>query len=230
MAKKKVPLEKDYYPLVKRWLLRHFRCFKAETNKGLKYGRIDVIGIRDIGGDFSGEVETIAVEVKRGITPFANACGQTLGYRVFANRVYLADSRTLPFNQDEIFIANNLGIGLIQIKNNKCHEILSSPFYQSIPKMRMRLFEALRLGKCQLCESIFEIGKDGGNKYSELAKENVKRAIATGKGMVFWNREVAARKRKAGIARNKEDVRTWERRFLCGECVEVMLKPLQVTS
>jgi hypothetical protein len=64
-----------------------------ETRLLLRFGRIDVIGIRDIGGDLSGEVETVAVEVKRGSTPFANACGQTYGYSVYANRVYLADLR-----------------------------------------------------------------------------------------------------------------------------------------
>jgi hypothetical protein len=60
-----------------------------------------VIGIRDIGGDFSGEVETIAVEVKRGSTPFVNACGQAFGYSVYSNRVYLADLRDHRFTQDD---------------------------------------------------------------------------------------------------------------------------------
>src|SRR5437870_13771626 len=85
----KKPLEKTLYTLVARWMRRHFLCFRPAINKGLRYRRIDVLGIRDMGGDLSGEVETIAVEVKRGSTPFSNACGQTLGYRVYANRVYL---------------------------------------------------------------------------------------------------------------------------------------------
>src|SRR4051794_14223094 len=114
MAKK--PLEKTLYPLVARWMRQRFLCFRLAINKGLRYSRIDVLGIRDVGGDFSGEVETIAVEVKRGSTPFTNASGQALGYRVYANRVYLADVRDEPFNQDEILIASTLGIGLIQIK------------------------------------------------------------------------------------------------------------------
>jgi hypothetical protein len=40
VAKKKAPLEKTYYPLVARWLKRHFLCFKVAVNKGLRYGRI----------------------------------------------------------------------------------------------------------------------------------------------------------------------------------------------
>jgi hypothetical protein len=226
VAKKKVPLEKVYYPLVARWLRRHFLCFRLAVNKGLRYGRIDVIGIRDIGGDLSGEVETIAVEVKRGSTPFANACGQTFGYSVYANRVYLADLREERFTQDETFIASNLGIGLIQIKGKKCAEVLSSPFYQPITKMQLRLFEALRLGKCQLCGSIFEIGVPEGNNWSKLTRENIKRAIKEEKGLMFWNHEVADRKRRLGIRGSKEDTTTWERRFFCSDCVDAVLAQL----
>ncbi len=225
MAKKNTRLEKEDYNPVARWTKRHFLCFKVAINKGLRYGRIDVIGVRDIGGDFSGEVETIAIEVKRGTTPFANACGQALGYKVFANRVYLADRRDEPYSQDETFIASNLGIGLIRIKGSKCAEVLSSPFYEPIPKLQLRLFEALKLGRCQLCDSIFEIGSPDGNRYSNLSKENVKRAIEHQKGLVFWNREVAERKRLLGI-RSKDDFSTWERRFICPDCVQTVLKQL----
>jgi hypothetical protein len=153
MAKKR--LERTLYPLVARWVRRRFLCFRLEINKGLRYSRIDVLGIRDVGGDFSGEVETLAVEVKRGSTPFTNAAGQTVGYRVYANRVYLADLRDKPFDPDELMIASSLGIGLIQIKSKKCHEVLSSPVYQPIPRLQLRLFESLGLGKCQLCGSLF---------------------------------------------------------------------------
>lgn len=227
MAKKKIPLEKTYYPLVARWLKRHFLCFKLAINKGLRYGRIDVVGIRDIGGDLSSDVETIAVEVKRGKTPFANACGQTFGYSVYANRVYLADLREERFSQDETFIASNLGIGLIQIKGKKCAEVLSSPFYRPIPRMQLRLFEALRLGKCQLCDSIFQIGSpEGGNAYSNVTRENIKRAVEEEKGLMFWNREVAERKRRLGLRGSKDDTTTWERRFFCPDCVAAVLAQL----
>jgi hypothetical protein len=231
VTKKKVPLEKEYYPLVMRWLKRHFLCFKVASNKGLKYGRIDVIGIRDIGGDLSGEVETIAVEVKRGSTPFTSACGQTFGYSVYANRVYLADLREERFTQDETFIASNLGIGLIQIKGKKCREVLSSPFYSPIPNMQLRLFEALNLGRCQLCDSIFEIGAaEGNNLYSKMIGENLKKAIEQEKGLIFWNREVAERKCRLGIRGSKEDDVTWERRFFCPDCVDAVLKQLHLKS
>ncbi len=97
--------------------------------------------------------------------------------------------------------------------------------------MQLRLFESLRLGKCQLCESIFEIGAaDGNNLYSKVVRENIKRAIDQEKGLVFWNREVAGRKRRPGIRGRKEDETTWERRFFCPDCVDAVLKQLHPKS
>jgi hypothetical protein len=61
------PKESKLYPIVERWLRKHHHCFKTATNKGIKYSRIDVIGVRDVGGDLSGEIETISVEVKRAL-------------------------------------------------------------------------------------------------------------------------------------------------------------------
>src|SRR5207302_7792478 len=85
--------ESSLYPIVEKWMRKHFRCFKASINVGLAYSRVDVLGVRDIGGDLSGEIETIAIEVKRGSEPFAAASGQALWCEVYVNRVYLADVR-----------------------------------------------------------------------------------------------------------------------------------------
>ena len=219
--------EKRLYPLVERWMRRHFACFLTAVNRGLRHSRIDVVGVRDTGGDLSGEVETIAVEVKRGSFPFANACGQTLGYNVYANRVYLADLRSDAFTHDEIHIASHLGIGLIQIKRDKCVEVISSPVYRPIQKLNLGLLEALRLGRCQLCNSVFNIGKrDGsGNRFSNLSRENVRRALNTEKGLMFWNREVAERKHKLRL-RMSADGTTNERRFICPDCIYYVVSQL----
>jgi hypothetical protein len=223
MAKKPVenkPLEKEYYQPVERWLKRHFSCFKTAINKGLRLGRIDVIGLRDVGGALSGDIEVIAIEVKRDKTPFANACGQTFGYSVYANRVYLADQRPKSFTQDEVFIASHLGIGLIQIKGTKCTEVLSSPFYDPIARFQLGLLEALRFGRCQLCNSVFQIGAPESNSnWSNLSRENVHKAIESGRGIMFWNEEVAERKKRLGIQYKEGDTTIHERRFICPDCV-----------
>src|SRR5271156_4747245 len=120
---RKIP-EKKLYPIVDEWMVRHFKCFKSMRNSGLRYSRCDVVGIRDVGGELSGEVETICIEVKKGAEPFATASGQAFGYRVYGNRVYLADRRMTTFTDDELAIASTLGIGLIQIRDKKCTEVL----------------------------------------------------------------------------------------------------------
>ena len=222
-------LENTLYPVVERWMRRKFSCFATAVNKGLRHGRIDVIGVRDIGGDLSGAIETIGIEVKRGSFPFANACGQTLGYNVYVNRVYLADLREEGFNRDEEQIASHLGIGLIQVRRGKCAEILSSPFYEPIENLNLRLLETLGLGKCQLCASVFELGFSAKNRYGRLSRENLPRAIKQELGLMFWNREVAERKNKLGLRVTKDGL-TNERRFFCPDCIGYVFAQLQTVK
>ena len=217
----KLSEEIKLYPLVERWMKKHFLCFKTAINKGLKHGRIDVIGIRDIGSSLSGEIEVISIEVKRGSEAFATASGQALGYKIYANRVYLADVRNNSFSHDEITIASHLGIGLIQIKNGKCSEILSSPLYTPMVSHNLSLIERMALGKCQLCHSFFELGDM--TSHTSKFRGNVSRgtldyAVEHEKGFMFWNWEVADRKNKIGIKPLKDDT-TYERRYVCPECV-----------
>lgn len=62
--------EKDYYEPVGKWAKRSLGCFHYGIDKGLRHGRIDVIGLRDAGGRLSGRAEVVAIEVKRGNAPF----------------------------------------------------------------------------------------------------------------------------------------------------------------
>ena len=214
----KLPKEEELYPMVERWVKRHFRCFKTATNRGLAYSRMDVVGVRDIGGDLSGDVETIVVEVKRRTRTFATACGQTLGYKVYANRVYLAIFRKEPYTPEELAIASHLGIGLVRIWGNRCHEVLSSPYYDPMPRLGLSVMEKLRLCKCQLCGCFFEIGDVSGNRWANLARQGVSKALRDEKGILFWNMEVANRKKSLGL-RQAPDGTSFERRFICPDCV-----------
>ena len=116
-----------------------------------------------------------------------------------ANKVYLADVRGKNFTTHELDIATNLRIGLIQILNGKCSEALSSPHHNPITRLSLHLIEKMALGKCQLCNSFFEIGEKGSRLRAYVAQENFSKARESGKGMMFWNREVAKRKDKLGI-------------------------------
>lgn len=216
--------ESALYPILEKWMVRHFRCFKSATNVGLLYSRVDALGVRDIGGSLSGDIETIVIEVKRGTEPFATASGQALGYQVYANRVYLADHRTDGFAHSELEIASHLGIGLVQIRGNACREVLSSPHHRPIVRMSLELVEKLALGKCLLCGTFFEIGASRGNRFSRLTQNRIDRAINRKKGLMFWNHELADRKRKLGI-RAAQPGWSYERRYICSECLSTVFEP-----
>src|ERR1022692_4799824 len=145
MAFSKNDQESRLYPIVEKWMMKRFRCFKAGINVGLKYSRVDVLGVRDVGGRLSGDIETIAIEVKKGSGLFATASGQALGYQVYVNRVYLAASPENGFNPSEVEIASHLGIGLIQIKGTACREVLSSHHHTPISRMALEVAEKLGL-------------------------------------------------------------------------------------
>jgi hypothetical protein len=158
----------------------------------------------------------IVKKVKGGSEPFGTASGQALGYKVYANRVYLADIRENSFTDDEISIANHLGIGLIQIKGAKCNEVLTSPYYKPLTRLHLRLLENLGLGICQLCGCYFESGSKSNN-FSNVAT-TMNNAIEQNKGLMFWNYPVGKRKMKLTHPDNTR-FETFERRYLCPDCV-----------
>jgi hypothetical protein len=226
----KTLLEKRYYPGVKGWMQKPFPCFIAEINKGVPgHSTPDIVGVQDVGGDLSGDIETIIVEVKRGNDPFIRACGQTLSYGVYANRVYLADIRTHNFSSEELQVAGHLGIGLVRIRkeNKSCAEISSSPFHIPVRSLNLRLLEVLGLGRCQLCDSFFKIG-NAKNHWSNVERAEdeacyvVKKALDREKGIMFWRMRVAERKRKLHLTDIKPGDSN-ERRFICPECVTGIL-------
>src|SRR2546426_1016687 len=71
MARRRRLPEANLYPWIRTWLLGR-GCFDAAINPGVLHGRLDVVGLRDVGGDLSGEAEVVSVEVKVG-GPFATA-------------------------------------------------------------------------------------------------------------------------------------------------------------
>ncbi|PYP90061.1 MAG: hypothetical protein DMG65_12620 [Candidatus Angelobacter sp. Gp1-AA117] len=219
-ALKRKAEERKLYPIVRQWLTTRFSCFTTASDKGLAFSRIDVVGIRDVGGDFSGEIETITVEVKRGGYPFAKACGQTLGYKAYGNRVYLADVRKGGFNDDELHIASHLGIGLVAIWKRECTEVLSSPFYQPITKLNLALLYRLRLARCQFCGSYFQTGT-AEKRRGNITRRNILSAAESDKGLVFFNVELAERKLDIGMRLSMEG-RNFERRFICPTCVRLL--------
>jgi len=213
--------EVELYPIVERWAKRHFGLFRTHINTGLRYSRIDVAGVRDVGGDLSGDIESISIEVKRGTEPFASVTGQAMGYRVYAHRVYLAESRQEAFNPVELQIASNLGVGLVWIKGKRCVEVLSSPFYTPIPRLHLLLLERMALARCQLCTCFFDTGHTTRAFAPNVVRSNLAKAYEQEKGVVYWNMEVAHRKRSLKQRLSAKNT-SYERRYLCADCVTLL--------
>ena len=205
--------EAQFYEPVRSFLKRRFHCFATALNTGSKFGRVDVVGIRDIGGELSGEIEIIAVEVKGGNQAFNTATGQAYGYSVYAERCYLADLRpgVKPFTLEEIDIASRLGVGLLAIRTNgNVAEVLTSPLYEPMPRMRAQLIEKLGYSTCTICGSVFHRGEPA--QWGKYVCRTLQKALEQEKGYVFWLDEVNNR-------RGSPFVYNYVRRYMCYDCV-----------
>lgn len=239
--------ESKWYGSVATWLTEDMHCFRyrRQVTIGEGKGRVDLMGLRDSGGDVSDDVEVIAVEVKKGVTPFGKACGQTLSYRTHANRIYLADRRSKGFLRSEVDLASALGIGLLQITIRNRVEVLSSPYYHPFHRHLLSVVESLGCQECRMCGDVFDI--TGKRDQVEMTGENdswdglarwdsghdllelLGRRKDAEKGVIFWNGEVEARKRRFK-AKVKKSKLIYERRFLCPECVERFLTPFMTQA
>lgn len=214
-------LEKDLYPHVERWVKHHYKCWATGINTGVRSGRIDVVGVRDVGGDLSGRSEVIAVEVKAGTQVFTTAAGQAHGYSVMADRCYLADKRSgsSPFDPAELRIAEKLGIGLLAIRgNNKTELILSAPPCDPIDELRLQVVEKLGLADCSLCGTLFRRGTcESPTSWTGVVRavreqNDLAQAARQERGYMWWLTVAAEARDQKG---RKQDY--W-RRYLCHDC------------
>jgi hypothetical protein len=77
--------------------------------------------------------------------------------------------------------------------------VLSSPRHDPIPRMQLRVFEKMGYGRC-----------------SNLSRAGIIKAAEREKGFIFWNNAVGRRK----IPKSRESGESWERRFICKDCIE----------
>lgn len=219
--------ESDLYAPVERWTKRHFGCFATGINKGTEYGRVDIIGLRQMPGDLSADTEFICIEDKKGTQPFLNALGQAAAYSLYGDYSYLADYRPDgPFSEEERVLAERLGIGLIRI--NKQMEIsLVSTARQSHPveNLRLRIADQLGFVRCVLCGTFFP-RSDGKKTWGNLQRHIGSRlrmidGIEQGKGLVFWPDD-ASHQDVTHQVRHKDDL-NYNRRFMCNTCADLFL-------
>jgi len=209
MPRRTKPSESDYYPLVRRFLEKRFSCFVTGQDRGTKFGRVDVVGARDIGKSLTGAFEVIAVEVKAGNQPFNTAIGQAYGYSVYAERCYLADVRSRLFSLEEIDIASSLSVGLLLIRENgNISEVLASPVHKPLIDMKAELLFKLGYAQCTVCGTAFQCGDD--QNWERHVKRYVKKAWKQQQGLVYW------------LHQRKQPGEYKERRYICVACIHAL--------
>jgi hypothetical protein len=215
--------ERDLYPRVADWARSHLGCFHTDIDKGLRLGRIDVVGIRDSGGRLSGRSEVISIEVKRGTQPFATSVGQAHGYSIYADRCYLAEMRDEPFSEDERAIASRLGVGLVRISGSqrvRITEVVSAPPNEPLEGLRLEIIEKVGYSLCTVCGCLFQRGT-GNASWSNVVRQStragrLRTAADEAKGYVYWLREVAERNGAGDVY--------YHRRYVCSDCVTALFR------
>lgn len=214
--------EADLYEPTDDFLTTKVGCWKTRVKANVRdVGEIDVLGVRYLGGDLSGQSELIAVEVKPSLARFAVSAGQAHGYSVVADRCYLA-AVCDEFSPTQVLIAGRLGIGLIRIwhtpKQTRFSEILTAPPNQPVDELRLQAAERLGLAQCSLCRTLFPRSEDKPDDYKAVFRGEepggLRKAADKELGLVWWLVEQA---QAVGRARPGENVSL--RRYLCPACV-----------
>ena len=221
--------ESDLYEPVEKWTKRHFGCFTTGINKGTDYGRVDVVGLRQVPGDLSADTEFICIEVKRGTQPFLNALGQASAYSIYGDYSYLAEYRpNAPFSEEERVLAERLGIGLIRIDSRFASSLVSTARRcHPVENFRLRIADQLGYVRCVICTTFFP-RSHGNLAWGNIQRQTENRArmiegIAEGKGLAFWPDD-ASKHDLTHSSRHKDDLK-YNRRFMCNTCSSLFLSP-----
>ena len=202
--------EEDYYKPVERFLRDDFGCFDTFQKTGPKYvGYADVLGIRDVGGRFCGDIEVISVEVKTSTYNFVKSLGQALGYSLFSHRCYLA----IPMRYSEQYssehreMASHLGVGLIEIRAGECTEMLTSSPHQPINSLLLGTLDYIAYGKCSVCGALVKVREDW--------TRDLERAGYDEGTMFYYTKKIVGR--PVTFSRQKKPGRYV---YICHDCVQ----------
>lgn len=205
--------ERDLYEPVRSFVETEFHCFHTGIEKGIKDGKIDVIGLKNSFGDLGGETEVIAIEVKPEKHTFLKSIGQAYAYSVMANRVFLAVHKPYnrDFTSDEKDIAPKLGVGLIKIGAHKeCSIVSTSPVHSPLESQKHSLLNKLGFVQCVLCGSLFE----NKGMRNQKQKSSIYNAIKEEKPYRYWLWGLSVQK-------GEERQYVYDRRHICSDCVQI---------
>ena len=223
--------EQELYPVVESFLRRKFECHKTAVNTGTSYAHVDVIGLRARRNNFAENIELVAVEVKRGETPFLKSIGQSLGYSLYAHRVYLAWQKPddQPILQEEIDIASAFGVGLLSVRSDgratsgyRIECITTSHEFKPERRHFLQIVDKLKYSECTICRSFYPREDDMVDinrwpidisvdpNYMGLFRD----AVESRKPARYWLHQ---------LAEHHKDERqlVYDRRFVCRDCCSI---------
>lgn len=175
--------EERFYPVVLKYLKQKgylTESYKDDGKTKFEFTRVggktqaDVVGVKDVGRDYSHEIEIVAVEVKDREQVRVRYITQALGYSTFAHRCYLA--MPIAYEEEYVNYARQMGVGLLEIgKNGVIEEILSAELKNPDETMMIWfLRRSLNLVKCVFCGSII-------HRFHNKQTKRVKRTNVFGK-------------------------------------------------
>lgn len=217
-------LEAKLYNSIENFVTHRYGCHVVKQQVGTKFGQVDVMGLRETSGDLKADGELIAIEVKEEKAPFLSAIGQAFAYSIYAHRCYLAYKKRYnnKFSTEEIDIATQFGVGLIEIKSNECNEIVTSRIFSPQEKYVLHILNKLKLFKCTLCRGIYHkedmayINKNGSINLEEDLDYpgRLENAIMKRKNAMYWLYELSH------LRGNDRDY-VYDRRFICKDCISI---------
>jgi hypothetical protein len=205
--------ESSLYKPVARFIETEFDCFAVGMKKGTEYGTVDVVGLRYSMGYHGGSAEILAVEVKPEDATFLQALGQARAYSVMADRCYLALHKPYGhrISQEEIDMAAQLGVGLIEIGRGKsCRILVSPPRHQPIRAHWLALVNKMGYVECVICGALFPEKE----MRSQRERSSIRNAVKDEKAFRYWLADLAERR--------GQDWRRYiyDRRHICSDCVQ----------
>lgn len=214
--------EKDLYPAIVRLLTSNtFGCFETFVDRGTAGGRVDVCGLRNIGGHMASDFQICGVEVKTSNAPLLKSIGQALAYTTMVDRSYLAFLG--DFEIEDRDTAAFLGIGLIKIRKQgrgySAHLEQESQIFTPMPGRRLGILRAGGFLTCQLCGIVERVSDSGATRNLKNTSTKVSSAIDQTKALLWYHWDDADQTRN-------DHKWVYNERMLCSNCVYTVIRPL----